>query len=104
MATSIEFIHAFDVNDRWDRRQDSLAKVSVSQVPLILRNRIRCRAAGAGQRTMLTAVSKLQGCHVLDSTKPWLVMPHFPECPHWRSVVPGSHSTARQVFLLLEKA
>ena len=61
MATSIEFIHAFDVNDRWGRGQDSLAKVSVSQVPLILRNRIRCRAAGAGERTMLTAVSKLQG-------------------------------------------
>ena len=97
-------MHAFGVNDRWGRGQDSLAKVSVSQVPLILRIRIGCRAAGAGQRTMLTAVSKLQGCHVLDSTKPWLVMPHFPERPHWRSVVPSSHSAARQVFLLLEKA
>ena len=76
-----------------------LPKVPVSQVPLILQNSIRCRAADAGQRTMLMAVQQLQGYQMLDSTKPWLMlMPHLPERPHWRSVAPGSYATARRYF------
>jgi hypothetical protein len=104
MATSIEFVHGFNVNDAWDRGQDSLAKVPVSQVPLILQNSIRCRAADAGQRTMLMAVQQLQGYQMLDSTKPWLMlMPHLPERPHWRSVAPGSYATARRYFCSCNK-
>ena len=99
MATSIEFVHGFSVNDAWDREQDSLAKVPVSQVPLILQNSIRCRAADAGQRTMLMAVQQLQGYHMLNSTKPWLMlMSHLPERPHSPQDSPcnldASHSNA----------
>ena len=44
---------------------------------------------------MLMAVQQLQGYHMLDSTKQWLMlMSHLPERPHWRSVAPGSYATA----------